>query len=184
MNLSKPSIPPHLLCDERVKLAPISDCDIELIRSWRNRDEIRAWFNDSAPIGSTQQQAWFRSYADNPDDLMFLVRRAADMKPVGTVALYFVDRQAGRAEFGRLIVAEARGEGLGYAATIRACRIAFEGMDMKTLTLEVKSANVAARRIYDAAGFSVLADSQRESVRMELHRSAFILQRKDAAHNF
>ena len=167
--MAKPIIPAELLRDEAVHLTPIGVDDLELMRTWRNRDEIRVWFNDGRLIEAQQQQAWYRAYLENPADLMFIVRRTADMKPVGTIALYRIDFEAKRAEVGRLIVAEGRGEGLGYAALWRACQAAFEALGIETLGSEVKLANVAALRINQAVGFRLRADSEEEPIKMQLH---------------
>ncbi|WP_144061207.1 GNAT family N-acetyltransferase [Hyphomicrobium denitrificans] len=172
--MAKPVIPAELLSDAAVHLTPIGVDDLELMRTWRNRDEIRVWFNDGRLIEAQQQQAWYRAYLENPADLMFIVRRTADMKPVGTIALYRIDHDAKRAEVGRLIIAEGKGEGLGYAATSRACLIAFECLGIRTLELDVKRANVAARRIYAALGFKSLPDAGQEAIKMQLLPHHFV----------
>ena len=166
--MAKPVIPAEHLRDEIVHLTPICFDDLELIRTWRNRDEIRVWFNDGRLIEAQQQQAWYRAYLENPADLMFIVRRTADMKPVGTIALYRIDFEAKRAEVGRLIVAEGRGEGLGYAALWRACQAAFEALGIETLGSEVKLANVAALRINQAVGFQPIIGAEQEPIKMQL----------------
>jgi RimJ/RimL family protein N-acetyltransferase len=176
MVMSKPTVRTDLLSDELVHLTPIAAGDIEVIRTWRNRDDIRVWFNDSRPIERQQQQAWFQAYLDDPHDLMFLIRCSAGMEAVGAVALYRIDSQAKRAEFGRLIIGEGRGRGLGYAATVRACRVAFDGLGVETLELEVKPGNSAARRIYETIGFEPIAGSEQGLVRMQLLRPRFISQ--------
>lgn len=174
--MPKPVIPTEFLRDGIVHLTPIGVDDLELMRTWRNRDEIRVWFNDGRLIEAQQQQAWYRTYLENPADLMFIVQRTADMKPVGTIALYRIDFEAKRAEVGRLIVAEGKGEGLGYAALLRACRAAFEGLGIETLESEVKSANVAALRTNRAVGFRRRADAEEEPIKMQL-RPHFIIPR-------
>jgi RimJ/RimL family protein N-acetyltransferase len=174
--MAKPVVPAELLHDEAVHLTPIGVDDLELMRTWRNRGEIRIWFNDGRLIEAQQQQAWYRTYLENPADLMFIVRRAADMKPVGTIALYRIDLKAKRAEVGRLIIAEGRGEGLGYATLLRACRAAFEGLGIETLESEVKSANVAALRINQAVGFRPCPGTDEEPIKMQL-RPNFIIPR-------
>lgn len=174
--MSKPVIPAEFLHDEAVHLMPIGVDDLELMRTWRNRDEIRVWFNDGRSIEAQQQQAWYRAYLENPADLMFMVRRTVDAKPVGTIALYRIDLEAKRAEVGRLIVAEGRGEGLGYATLLRACRAAFEGLGIETLESEVKSANVAALRINEAVGFRRRPGAEEEPIKMQLSPN-FIIPR-------
>jgi RimJ/RimL family protein N-acetyltransferase len=174
----KPIIPAELLHDEAVHLAPIDADDLELMRAWRNRDDIRVWFNDGRVIEAAQQQAWYRGYLENPADLMFIVRRTADMAPVGTIALYGIDLSAKRAEVGRLIVAEARGEGLGYAALFRACRAAFDGLGVETIESQVKAANTAALHTNRAVGFRQRSPVEEEPIRMQLRPDSIISRSK------
>jgi len=177
--MTKPIISAELLHDKVVHLTPIGGDDLELMRAWRNRDDIRVWFNDGRLIEAQQQQAWYRAYLENHDDLMFIVRRASDMKPVGTIALYQINLEAKRAAVGRLIIAEGRGEGLGYAALFRACRAAFDGLGIETLESEVKSANAAALRINRAVGFRLRAGVKEEPIKMHL-RPDFIVSHCEA----
>jgi len=172
--MMKPIIPAELLVDEAVLLTPIAAEDLEMMRAWRNRDDIRIWFNDGRLIEAAQQQAWYRAYLENPADVMFIVRRAADRKPVGTIAIYHIDPEAKRASVGRLIIAEGRGGGLGYAALFRACRTAFAGLGIETLESEVKSGNSAALRINHAVGFRPCASAEEEPIKMQL-RPEFII---------
>jgi len=172
----KPIIPAPLLVDEVVHLSPIGAEDLEMMRTWRNRDDIRVWFNDGRLIEEAQQQAWYRAYSANPADVMFIVRRAADGKPVGTIAIYQIDLDAKRAAVGRLIIAEGQGGGLGYAALFRACKAAFEGLGIETLESEVKSGNHAALRINRAVGFRPCAGVEEEPIKMQL-RPDFIIPR-------
>lgn len=174
--MAKPIIPTELLRDEIVHFTPIGFDDLELLRTWRNRDENRIWFNDTRPVDAQQQQAWYRKYLENPADLMFIIRRTADMKPVGVIALYRIDLDTKRAEVGRLIVAEGKGAGLGYAALSHACRIAFEALGVETMESEVKAANVAALRMNQAVGFEPLGGAEEEAIKMQLSARRFILQ--------
>lgn len=174
--MAKPVIPAKLLRDESVHLTPIGADDLETMRAWRNRDDIRVWFNDGRVIEAEQQQAWFRAYLENPADLMFLIRRAADAMAVGTIALYQIDLDKKRAAVGRLIIAEGRGGGLGFAALLRACLAAFEGLGIETLESEVKSANAAALRINRAVGFRPCAGEDEDPIKMHL-RPDFIASR-------
>jgi RimJ/RimL family protein N-acetyltransferase len=174
--MAKPVISSELLVDDAVHLTPIGADDLEMMRSWRNRDDIRIWFNDGRLIEAAQQQAWYRAYVENPSDVMFIVRRAADDLPVGTIAIYQIDLDAKRAAVGRLIIAEGRGGGLGYAALFRACLAAFKGLGIETLESEVKSGNDAALRINRAVGFRPSGDASDEPIKMQL-RLEFVLPR-------
>lgn len=60
--MAKPIIATELLVDEAVHLTPIAAEDLEMMRAWRNRDDIRIWFNDGRLIEAAQQQGWYRAY--------------------------------------------------------------------------------------------------------------------------
>lgn len=173
--MAKPEIPPALLRDEFVHLAPIRSDEIELLRHWRNRDDVRFWFNDTDLVSAEQQAEWYAKYCTKPDDIVFVTRRAADQAPIGAVSLYRIDRVAGRAEFGRLMIGvpAARRGGYGLRATARLCAAAFAALELAEIVLQVKPNNVGAHRIYDRIGFRQASPPTAPQIDMTLTRAAF-----------
>ncbi|MCW5770624.1 MAG: GNAT family N-acetyltransferase [Rhodospirillaceae bacterium] len=175
IGMAKPEIPPALLRDEFVLLAPLRPDEIEMLRLWRNRDDVRLWFNDSSLVSAEQQAQWYIKYRKKPDDIVFVTRRATDLAPIGAVSLYRIDRSAGRAEFGRLMIGvpAARRGGYGFRSTVRLCAAAFASLELAEIVLEVKQENDGARRIYDRIGFRSITPPTAPRIEMTLTRAAF-----------
>lgn len=139
-----------------VRLRLLEEADLPMTRAWRNQDHIRKWFFHSDPITPEQHQAWWRRYQDRDDDFVFIIEETATLKrPVGQVAIYNVDWEARRAEFGRLMIgdADAQGRGLARIATGRVVDEALTAWGIKEVYLEVLPANVPALAIYSDCGF-------------------------------
>ena len=136
-----------------IRLIPLTAESSEKYRLLRNRDDIGKWFIFKNKISSEQQLNWFRRYEDNPNDIMFSIIDA-DEKFIGCNSIYNIDRKAGKAEYGRLIVDPAcAGRGYGALATKMAISIAREQLKLNELYIEVYSDNIPAINAYHKAGF-------------------------------
>ena len=100
---------------------------------------------------------------ERDDDFVFIIEETETLKrPVGQVALYRIDWAAGRAEFGRLMIAgeDARGLGLARLATARLVAEAHGALGLTDVYLTVLEHNHAALRVYEACGFHVTGRSE------------------------
>lgn len=141
-----------------VRLRLLSEADLPMTLSWRNQDEIRRWFFHPDPISPDQHHNWFENYRQRDDDFVFIIEAVEfGYQPVGQVAIYHIDRQASRAEYGRLMIgeSEARGKGLAKAATQAVLQIAFGQLGLEKVYLEVYSDNTGAISLYKSVGFAV-----------------------------
>lgn len=163
-----PKRPVPVLEGGGVRLRPLQETDLPLTMAWRNRDDIRKWFLDSSPLTPERHQAWYEQYAGRDDDYVFLIEEALTPgRPVGQVALYHIDWQAGCAEFGRLMIGEraALGRGLAHAATELLVNYALDGLGLSEVHLQVLADNAPALAIYKACGFQPV-DSSTKAVLM------------------
>ncbi|QIB27585.1 GNAT family N-acetyltransferase [Caloranaerobacter azorensis] len=137
-------------------LRPLRKSDLELLRKWRNSDNIRIWFLNQGIIDTNQQMKWFEKYVRKHNDLMFIIEETEElMRPVGAVALYNIDDHLLEAEFGRLMIgdSEARGKYLGLKVTKALCDFGFNTLKLKKIYLEVYEDNKPAIKIYKKCGF-------------------------------
>jgi diamine N-acetyltransferase len=135
-----------------VQLRPIAESDLEMTLGWRNRDEARVWFNNSALITLDQHRAWFAQYSSKDDDFLFIVE--AEDRPVGQASVYRIDWEKGSAELGRFLAApDAAGRGLIGTACGELVRFCAETLQLSVMFLEVKEKNERAIRIYTRNGF-------------------------------
>ncbi|MCB2187965.1 MAG: GNAT family N-acetyltransferase [Deltaproteobacteria bacterium] len=139
------------------RLRSLTVSDLELLRNWRNRDDVRYGFFDSRLIAPEAQQAWYKSWREAPGDYIFIIELAQETawRPVGAVSIYHLEPAAGQAEFGRLMLGEptARGQGWARRAAALASGWAFRELEIGRLHLSVKPDNWPARRLYERLGF-------------------------------
>lgn len=103
-------------------LVPLSSAYLDILRSWRNRDDIRRWFFTSDVISEADQAKWYYgTYVHDMSDYMWIAH--LDGKPIGTGALTHIDLDKREGEWARLIIGEnsVRGKGLAHriAALVR-----------------------------------------------------------------
>jgi len=155
--MSKRSISPIVKSSIRLRL--LNKEDLPLTLAWRNQDNIRKWFFYSAPITPQQHENWFKNYLERDNDFVFIIEEVSEgFRPVGQVAIYNIDWEGLRAEFGRLMIGEpsAAGKGLASAATQAVLELSFEKLGLQEIYLEVYSNNVKAVSLYKSVGFKLL----------------------------
>jgi len=139
---------------ERVSLRLLTESDLPLTMAWRNKPRCRIAFRYAHLLSPAGHLAWFRSYLDRDDDFVFVIEEKASRRPVGQIALYRIDRKERTAELGRLMIGEDAALGRGFALeAIGLAGRAARSLCLGRLTLEVKTGNEAALRLYLKAGF-------------------------------
>ena len=149
------------LVSGRVRLRLLEEADLPMTLAWRNQDHIRKWFLSSDVITSGQHRNWFERYRDRDDDFVFVIEETETLcRPVGQAALYRVNWDHGRAEYGRLMIGDAEAAGLGLAtlATTRLLVLAFTEWGLREVRLDVLSGNAAALSVYGRCGFEATAE--------------------------
>lgn len=135
-----------------VQLRLIAEADLDITLGWRNRDDVRIWFNNSEIITPDQHRAWFAQYAEKDDDFLFMVE--ASGRPVGQASVYGIDWQDGTGEVGRFLAApDTRGRGYIGLACAELLRFCAGILSLNSVSLEVKENNERAIRIYLGNGF-------------------------------
>ncbi len=153
--MPKRLIQPHE--NNLVRLRLLQADDLAYTLAWRNQEQIRRWFFYDRLISAEQHQAWFDAYRAKDDDFVFIIEDRASQLPVGQAALYHVDWDVRRCEFGRLMIGEAAtaGKGFALAATRLALEIAFKDLGLQEVYLEVYGDNARAIAVYQKAGFKL-----------------------------
>ncbi len=160
-----------------VQLRLISETDLDMTMSWRNRDDARIWFKNTQSITPDQHRAWYSQYSAKDDDFLFVVE--AYGQPVGQASVYCIDWVDGVAEVGRFLVApEAAGRGYAGLACAELLRFCADALQLKSVFLEVKENNEKAIKIYVRNGFREEARAggiirMTRSMNKDLVRSAY-----------
>ena len=146
----------HKINYNDIELRTIEEKDIEQIRIWRNKDNIKNKFLYSEILTQEQQRKWYQSYKEKNDDLMFIIHENALFnKDIGAIAIYNINNENQSAEYGRVMIGEdcAQGKGFAKKASIALLSFAFETLKLKTVYLEVFADNHNAVKLYETLGF-------------------------------
>ncbi|MDP1459961.1 GNAT family N-acetyltransferase [Bacillus wiedmannii] len=165
----------YKLGEDNLLIREINENDIEVIRKWRNQEQIRKYFINNHYINQNQQQEWFKNYLYKNDDIMFMIEETLEFQEgIGTVALYNINQETQSVEFGRLMIGNpaATGKGFGKQAAILACKYAFEILNMEKIYLNVLPYNMIAIKVYENIGF-VMKNNNTNNIYMLLSKEGF-----------
>ena len=119
---------------------------------------------------------FYINYLKKENDIMFsaFINGVLE-KPIGYAALYDIDKNSKKCEFGRIIVDKSRvsKKGIGYQITKCLCEIGFEKLGLEMIYLEVFSDNIPAIKTYLKAGFiekNRYKKEDKEIIYMELYK--------------
>jgi RimJ/RimL family protein N-acetyltransferase len=137
-----------------VELAPLRAADSDLLFEWVNDHDLVVRSAPFRPIPRVEHDAWFERIREREDVRIFGIREGARL--VGTCQLHSIHPVHRSAELQiRIGAADARGRGVGTAATTRLLEIGFNELGLHRVYLHVFRTNKAARRLYERIGFRV-----------------------------
>jgi UDP-4-amino-4,6-dideoxy-N-acetyl-beta-L-altrosamine N-acetyltransferase len=144
----------YSLQENNISLITITKEDLQILRTWRNKEHIREMFLNNKEINEFQQTEWFTKYLTKKNDYMFII--IYENIQVGTLALYNITDNK-TAEFGRFMIGEeiAKGKGIAKEAMKIICNWGFKEFNLKNITLEVFINNNRAIKIYKQLGFQI-----------------------------
>ena len=173
---------------KNVALKPISENELEYLRTWRNDPANTRYLRQIPYITPEMQKKWFDSYLANEDEMTFAICETKQLgRVVGSLSLYeFCD---GEAEFGKILIGdgEAHGKSIGLNATVALLKIAFTSLKLNKVRLHVFKDNVPAVKVYAKAGFVTVDEHETNGMKeltMEITAADFLLRRpnKDDAY--
>lgn len=127
-----------------VKLREVTEADLEMLRTHRNRDDTHCWLGRAVVISEEMQRIWWACGGANTMRIATLLGE--------DIGLARVDLVGDQACVGSDVFSQHRGRGLGHRVFASACEYAIE-REAKMLWLQVFIENTAAVRIYLRAGF-------------------------------
>ena len=142
---------------KNIYIRPINESDIEIIRQWRNQDDVRNNFIDNSIISIEQQKEWYANYLLDETDKMFII---IFKKPIGCCSLYDIDSKNKKAEFGKLMIGEEKNREKKYAqdAVYRICRYGFNTLGLENIYLSTFEDNIKAVGLYKKLGFKEVGE--------------------------
>ena len=166
----------YRIIEQNILLRSLEIDDLEIVRKWRNKDEIRKWFINDNLISSEKQLLWYEKYKNKKNELMFIIEEKNELKmSVGAISLYNINYKKAYCELGRLMIGEneARGKGIGLIASKALCNFGFIRLNLEIIYLKVFFDNIIAINIYKKIGFNETRTSLikgKKIVRMEIKK--------------
>lgn len=140
---------------KNVSIRPLSECDIEFLREWRNDETNTKYLRKLPYITSEMQQSWFEKYLSDNDEICFAIEEIKELnRIVGSLSLYnFKEKQA---EFGKILIGchQAHGKNIGVNSIIALLHVAFNDLNLDKVVLHVYADNKGAVHVYEKVGFS------------------------------
>ncbi|MFT5712028.1 MAG: RimJ/RimL family protein N-acetyltransferase [Glaciecola sp.] len=179
-----------------VELRSVVESDIEMLRQWRNKDDIRSMMKSTSYITKEQQKAWFDGLEDATHVRHFLI--SYKEQGVGSATLTgtsfvsgFTDdlENAKEIETGLYIGHESyRNNILAFAPSLLTCDYCFDELQVERLVAMVNSSNKQALSYNERLGYKKLSrfftevSEQTSSEEIKTSRQewiSFTLVRKD-----
>jgi RimJ/RimL family protein N-acetyltransferase len=111
-------------------LRPVAVADAEFILDLRLDPELARFINETSQSVDAQR-SWLQDYLRRPGDYYFIIEQASSHIPVGTIAIYSLDTESKRAEWGRWIIRPP------HAAAVESALLIYEVAFDKLLLEEV-----------------------------------------------
>lgn len=125
---------------------------IELVRSWRNSDDIRKFMVTDHIISKKEHQNWLRSLSCS-NNTKFWVIYLNDL-PVGSAYLKNIDYKHKTTDWGFYIADKSlRGKGIGSFVLFWLMRYVFDRMKFRKMYTAVLKNNITALVLYKKFGF-------------------------------
>lgn len=162
-----------------VKLRPITIEDTANILRWRNSNDVQKNFIYQQDITREEHLDWLKNKVATGEVAQFIITDISSGQEIGSVYLRDIDYDSKRAEFGIFIGEnEARGRGLGEAATAQILEYGFETLQLKKIFLRVFADNLPAIKCYQKTGFSI--NNKKEMRIIDGHQQEIIFMEKHA----
>jgi UDP-4-amino-4,6-dideoxy-N-acetyl-beta-L-altrosamine N-acetyltransferase len=135
-----------------IKLVDVKEHDLELIRNWRNSEEVSRYMYTSNQITSEQQLAWFSKIQNDPTQKYWLIEY--DNIKLGLVSIYNIKQDFKHCSWAFYLGnTEVRGAGIGSKVEYTILNYVFETMKFNKLMCEVFSFNEKVIQMHKKFGF-------------------------------
>jgi len=135
-----------------ITLRDIKACDLEMIRNWRNSDEVRRYMYTEDYITADRQKAWFEKISIEGNSKYWIIEY--EEKPLGLVSITEISHVFDSC-FWAFYLGEsgARGAGIGSKIEYNILKYVFDDLDLNKLRCEVLATNYSVVAMHEKFGF-------------------------------
>jgi len=136
-------------------LRSFQESDLTHLAQWWDNPTVTELLEMGArPTRGKDLQAFWRVASESEDAVVFSICERETGRLIGTCGLYLISWTARRAQFNILIgETDSWGKGFGAEATALTVKYGFERLNLESINLGVNTANAAAIKTYEKAGF-------------------------------
>ncbi len=134
-----------------IQLKNLEVSELEMVRNWRNSDDVRSYMQYQKLISSEMQFKWFKSL-DSACNLYFVIQ--SEEEKIGLINLKEIDWELKTAEAG-IFVGNRNfiNSSIPVLATITIMEFAFEVLGLKTLKAKIGCANTKVIQFNESIGY-------------------------------
>lgn len=140
---------------EKIELVPIEMEDLEILKKWKNDDEVFKYLGGGyRPISDSQAQKWIESLINNNHQYQrFMIKND---KKIGFIGLYNISEVNRTAELG-IYIGEKEYQRKGFATMAYKAieKYAQDWLNIRKIKLEVVKDNKSAIKLYEKLDFKV-----------------------------
>lgn len=137
-----------------VNFTDLNSREAELVRKWRNSASVRNNSYQNHLIGSKEHRSFINLLRKDKRNFYWLVKNESG-KEMGVISLNKIEQIHKRAHLGIYVNPGLNNKGIGRKLIRVLKSLAFEQLKLRTLKLEVISANKRAINFYLKSGFKV-----------------------------
>lgn len=146
-----------MIYGDRIRFRAPEKEDLPVFVRWLNDPEVRAGLAMYLPISLANEEKWFQSMLERPQDehpLCIECQQDDGWKLIGNCGFFEVQPIARSAEFGIMIGEKSYwNKGFGTEAVQLLLKLGFETLNLNRIFLRVFETNPRAIRSYEKAGF-------------------------------
>ena len=135
-----------------IKLVPIQQNDLEIIRNWRNSAEISQYMYTNDQISQQQQENWFKNIQTDVTQKLWMIEY--DDQKIGVANLYNIKQNFKTCYWGFYLGnSSIRGAGIGSKVEYNVLKYVLEEMNFNKLLCEVFISNESVIKMHEKFGF-------------------------------
>ena len=133
-----------MLSGKKITLSSVEEENLEQLRAWRNRPDLRKYFREYKEISRIMQVQWFSKINNDLNQVNFEIHDKETSKLIGHCGLYYINWIHRHAEFGIYIGDDTfRKGGYGSDALRTLIKYGFNDLNLNKIWCEVYSNNDA-----------------------------------------